>query len=212
MADGVVGPSSVRADGSAVSSPRCGQMSEAVVSQAHGKYYEAVSRGKCFSAQTAATGVAPGTSLGTTAGFALYNPVGSGKRLSIQKIKMGLISGTIGAGTIHICSSASGDAVPTGTAITPRNRKVGSSTTSVATALTTATVTTTAAKMTDILCSLNQVVVATTANNPVQIESEFDGELCIEPGFGIAIHGTTAAGSSPLVVYNVTWEEIDIPS
>lgn len=211
MAEGRVGPVT-GADGSGVSFDRCGQQAEKIVALAHGKYYEATSRGNVYNAQTAATGVAPGTALGTTAAFCLHNPTGSGKRFVIHKLGMGLISGTIGAGTVHICGSVAGDAVPTGTAITPRPKKVGAVNNSVATPFTTATITTNAAKMIGILCTLYQVVVATTATNNEIVEKDIDGSITIEPGFNITLHATAAAGSTPLVVFNAEWEEVTIPS
>lgn len=178
-----------------------------VMTQAHGKYAEAVLRGNCYAAQTAATGVAPGTALGTTAGFCLHNPTGSGYYLIVQKIAFSYISGTLGAGTVHICSSSSGDALPTGTAITPRNLLVGSSNTSVALPFTTATITTNAAKQIGFLGSL-QASLASTAVAPWLLEKDCDGEIIISPGFNITLHATAAAGSSPLGVYNCTWEEV----
>lgn len=210
-----VGPASI-ADGGANAVPnlvpplRHGKNLETIVGDAHGHFYEATSRGNVFNAQTAATGVAPGTALGTTAAFVLYNPANSGKRLSIHKLAMGLISGTLGAGTVHILGTVAGDAVPTGTAITPRNRAVGQGSSAVATPLTTATVTTLAGKQIGILCSLNEEVVATTAIGTDITEKAIDGEITIEPGYGIALHATAAAGTSPLVVFNATWEEIPI--
>lgn len=180
----------------------------ALVNQpAGGKYKEAVKRANVYSACTAATGVAPDTALGTTAAFCLHNPTGSGKRLIIHRISMGLISGTMGAGTIWVCSSSAGDAVPTGTAITPRNRDVGSSNTSSATALTTATITTNAAKMIDVFCSITEEVVATATGPTEVVTKDYEGEIVIEPGYNITLHSTAAAGSSPLVVFAVSWEE-----
>lgn len=177
------------------------------VVQGGGKYKEAAKRGNVYSGCTAATGVAPGTALGTTAAYCLYNPVGTAKNLVVQRISVGLISGTMGAGTVWITSSAAADAVPTGTAITPRNRLVNSANTAVATPLTTATVTTSAAKMIDVLCSLSEQVVA-TATGPTEVASkDIDGEIVIPPGGYICLHSTAAAGSSPLVVFAVTWEE-----
>lgn len=204
--DGLVG-SARRAD-STQGPFRQGRYSEMVVGQAGGKYRESTMRGEVFNAQTAATGVAPGTALGTTAAFCLHNPAGSGVLLVVQKLGMGLISGTLGAGVVHICSSNLGDAVPTGTAITPRSRYPGSGESSVALAFTTATITTNAAKQIGILVSLNQLVIATTATNPVDFEKDIDGEIVIGEGYNITLHSTAAAGSSPLVVFNATWQEV----
>src|SRR5436309_2634152 len=97
----LVGPS-MNSDG-ALSGPstiRYAKTGEQTMTQTHGKYYEGSSRGTMFAACEQGTGIAPGTALGTTACFALYNPVGSGKRLVIQKVSLGYKSGTLGAGTM----------------------------------------------------------------------------------------------------------------
>lgn len=195
------------ADGVASVDVRQGSHSEQIVQQSGGKYKEATKRGNVYTAQTAATGVAPGTALGTTAAFCLHNPAGSNKRLIVQKLFMGLVSGTLGAGYVNICSSSSGDAVPTGTAITPRNRDAGSGNGSVATPFTTATITTNAGKQIGVLCSLSEQVIG-TATGPTEVtEKDIDGEITIEPGFNITLQATAGAGTSPLVVFGATWEE-----
>src|SRR5690349_21757277 len=131
-----VGPVS-QADGTNPSA-RGGKEGQLIVGQAHGKYYEAVSRGNCYAAQTAATGVAPGTSIGTTGAFTLSNPKGSGKRLKVMKLGMAYISGTLGAGAVHILTNNDPTAAaPTGTAITPKNLDLGAANNSVAAPLTT---------------------------------------------------------------------------
>lgn len=201
-----VGPTSV-ADGTNPAL-RSTQLGALVTQSVSGKYAEAVARGNVYAGATAATGVAPGTALGTTAAFALYNPAGSGKRFVVQTLSMGQISGTLGAGVVWITSDNSATAVPTGTAITPRNRLIGSGNASVATCLTTATITTNAAKMIGILCSLNEAVIATTAVNNEVITRDMDGEVQLQEGCLMTIHATAAAGTSPLVVFCATWEEV----
>lgn len=197
------------ADGPANFDVRQGSHGEAIVLQSGGKYKEATKRGTVYSAETAVTGVAPGTALGTTAAFCLFNPGTSTANLIVHRLWMGLISGTIGAGEVNITSDsiAAGAAVPTGTAITPRNRKVTASNSSQATPLTTATVTTTAAKTIGTLCSLNELVVATTAVNNEITSQDIDGEIVIPPGSYICLHATAAAGTSPLVKFGASWEE-----
>ena len=197
------------ADGVTSQDVRHGRWGELIIQSGGGKYKEAVRRGNCYSGCTAQTGVAPGTALGTTAAHCLYNPVGSGKIFIVQEIGMGLISGTLGAGVVNITSDSvgAGAAVPTGTAITPRNRLIGSANTSSATYLTTATITTNAAKVIGVFCSLTQHVVATTAVNNEMIVRDMDGSICIGAGGYITLHATAAAGSSPLVVFSICWEE-----
>src|SRR3972149_2419732 len=64
----------------------------------HGRYYDAAVDGRLFHASPAATGVAPGTAIGTTAAFSLHNPLGSAVDLAILIASMAYISGTLGAG------------------------------------------------------------------------------------------------------------------
>src|ERR1043165_1466041 len=141
MADPIVlrvGPVS-QADGT-LPQARAGKEGQLVVGQAHGKYCEPTIRGSVYSAQTAASGVAPGTSIGTTGAFTLSNPIGSGKRLIVQNLGMGYISGTLGAGVVHILTNNNPTAAaPTGTAITPTNMDLGAANNSVAKPLTTST-------------------------------------------------------------------------
>jgi hypothetical protein len=112
--EGVVGaPAGQIGDG--VERPiRLGKLGELVVGGA-ARYAEAVRRGACFRAQTAVTGVAPGTTISTAAAFSLANPLGSGIDLAIPEVSMGYISGTLGAGSVMLCGNRiTTGAVPTG--------------------------------------------------------------------------------------------------
>src|SRR5262245_31107006 len=93
---------SYAADGSTPSvSPPLGQQLETLVQQAHAKYDEAVSRGRCFSAVNA-TARSPQASLTTTAPLVLYNPLGSGVRIKLMKVTFSHgATGTQGTGVIH---------------------------------------------------------------------------------------------------------------
>lgn len=180
---------------------------------AHGEFYEAVARGTVFSACTASAGVAPGTSLSTTGAFTLHNPLGSGKNLAILTATMAIpwnvATFTMGAGTIFLTTHA-GVAVinPTGTAITVRNALLGSSAQGVALAFTTSTITTQVPLRP--FCQMGAIVEDTSALDPFIVKDQLNGEFVVPPGFGINLHGVTAAGSSPLVVFGMTWEEIPV--
>lgn len=202
-----VGPVN-QADGTTPTA-RGGKEGQMIVAQGHGKYYEATSRGKCFAAQTAATGVAPGTALGTTGAFTIHNPLGSGVRLAIQKLGMGYVSGTLGAGVVHIAVNKNPNAAaPTGTAITPTNLDVGSSATANGLAFTTSTLATTPTAIGQ-LCSLGASL-ASTAAAPWDVEKDIDGEIVLEPGCSLTLHATAAAGTAPLVVFRGSWQEIPV--
>lgn len=209
-----VGPV-IGADGSIPASGRQGKTGEAIVAHAHGRYYEPSSRAVVFSAGSQGVGVAPGTALGTTALFALYNPVASGKRLAILRASIGYVSGTLGAGVILHCANPfiAGTAVAapsSGTLLTNYCTNIGnqSGAASVAVARTGATVTTPLAVL-GAICSL-QASLASTAVAPWQVIDDVGGLIVVEPGFCYQIQSVAAAGSTPLVTPSVTWEEITI--
>ena len=190
---------------------------ESVVTSAHGRYHEAASRGVVFGACEQA-GVAPGTALGTTACLALYNPRGTGKILSILKVSLGYISGTLGAGTVFHCANIITDsaafsaiaAPSSGTALNIYNRGMGIVLTNelddpVATCRSAATVTPPVAIRP--FCSFGASL-ASTAIAPWQITEDIGGGIVVFPGFCYQLQGITAAGSSPLVAPAVEWEEI----
>lgn len=179
------------------------------VVQSSGKYQDAVLRGRCFAGQTAATGVAPGTAVGTTAAFSLYNPSGSGVNLSVLRATMGYVSGTLGAGVVHWLASVNpAAAATTGTAITAVNCLLADGYSARGKPLTTATLPVAPTPLRPFV-SL-QASLASTAVAPWQVIEDVDGEFVITPGCTISLHATAAAGTSPLVVFGLMWEEIPI--
>lgn len=178
------------------------------VFQSHGKYHDAVLRGRCYSAGTAASGVAPGTSIGTTAAFSIYNPLGSGYNLHILRATLGYVSGTLGAGVIHwVANTNPAAAATTGTAITAVNNLLGGAA-CVARPFTTATLPASPTVVRP-FASLGASL-ASTAVQPWQIVEDVDSEFVVTPGCTLSLEGTTASGSTPLLVFGVTWEEFAI--
>ena len=201
---GVSGPSAV-GDG-ANTALRTGRTGAICTQDAHGRFQEAVFRGNVWSAQTAGTGVDHGSSISTTAAFSLHNPLGSGKRLSIIRVSMGYVSGTLGAGAVLYLANGSNDARPTGTAIVPVNLKTFADAGSAALPFTTATIT--APTPIGVFCNL-QPSLATTAVAPWTVMDYPEGLIQVAPGCTLSLHGLAgAAGTSPLVIFNVVWEEI----
>ena len=186
---------------------RGGTMGDMVVSQLHGRYYEQALNGHLFYAQTAVTGVAPGTAISTTGAYTLYNPIGSGYNLVVLEGMMGYVSGTIGAGVVdwvaHVNPAA---AAPTGTAIVATNALLGGSA-GVARPLTTSTVV--AGTPIRPFCSLGASL-ATTAVQPWHVRDDVGGAIIVAPGCAVDLHATAAGGTSPLVVFGVLWEEVAI--
>lgn len=217
-ARGVVGPTSGTDGTYSLTSARIGRQGEAIVSLAHGYLYEPTVRGQVYVASTGATGRAPGTALGTTPPILLYNPVGSGYRLSIKRVTVGYISGTLGAGTLfHSFFTINGPvgnqsnvapAVGSGAAITLLSADVGGASdgASVAFALGTLNANPVLAHP---FCSLDASL-ATTVSTKGTLTEEVNGGICLEQGAGWCLEGVAAAGTSPLLSYGVVYERIPL--
>lgn len=166
--------------------------------------YTRAAAGKVFSAETAVTGVAPGTAIGTTGAFTLYNQPLSGVDLVIIEARMGYVSGTLGAGVVNYLYNAPGVTAPTGTAIVIQNARIGGSTSVAALAFTTSTIV--APTLLRPFCSL-QASLATSVTQPWQVLDKVNGGIIVPPGGQLHLHATAAAGTTPLVVFYMQWSE-----
>ena len=174
-----------------------------------GVYYKPADRGNLFHGQTAVTGVAPGTAVGTTGAQALYNPASSNKKLVISKAFMSYVSGTLGIGQVQwVAHDDPAQAAITGTAIVPVNAKVGSGDIAVGKLFTTATVPS-SGKVFRPFTNLPPML-ASSVNTPWRAEDNVDGAIVLLPGVGVSLQATAAAGTSPLVIFGMQWEEIPI--
>ena len=170
--------------------------------------YSAARQGQIFHANSAVDGVAPGTSIGTTGAFALFNPDASHKWLVVLEGAVGLVSGTLAAGTTHWISHDPGTDI-TGTACVARSGRMDFGT-AAGQATETATVPAggTLLRTFDSLTAL----VDSTAAVPWRLEDKVGGRIIIPPGYAVSIQATAGAGTSPLLVYSVCWAEVAIPS
>lgn len=207
LAEGKVG-FQPQADGS-FATMRMGKTGEQIVSNAHGKYYEAAMRGTMFSATIAAAGVAPGTALSTSPAFQIYNPTGSGKLVSIKQVFVGYVSGTLGAGTlVHAQNQAQPSAPTGGTELTPVCSLLNGSR-GAARAFTGSTI---AAASTLIRTSMSMgAALASSVSFPTLVMDEVDGSIVIPPGVVYCYQGIAAAGTSPLLIISALYEEITLP-
>jgi hypothetical protein len=206
LAEGKVGLITV-ADGGQ-SPARLERTGALVVSNAHGFYTEAVSRGLMMDVSTQVAGVAPGTALSTAPPLVLWNPPSSGKNLSITKATMGYVSGTLGAGSILLAAVLSQVTVPTGgTELTPVNALLGMPR-GAGRAFQASTLVSTP----QIIRALFTVgaFTAATAQVPVDCVDVIDGAIVVTPGTAIVLQELGAAGTSPLVLFGFTWEEIPV--
>lgn len=184
---------------------RLGRNLEIITSHLLPRYGELGRRGKVFFGMTAVAGVDHGSSIGTTPAIALSNPASSRKVMLLLAVTAGYVSGTLGAGFLAHCLSASGDTLTSGTAISPVNSRGLSSAAILKTSGTLS------AAPTGIRPGLSVgPMLATTALAPWLGKDVIDGEIALEPGRIWSYQGVCgAAGTSPRLVYGVSWIEIE---
>lgn len=178
------------------------------VQQAHASRADAVMRNRVFHQSTAAAGVAPGTALSTTPPAVLYNPTNSGVVAAILKVSVGYVSGTLGAGSIVMGFTPQQVSLPSGgTALTPQNAFLSN-----AKPQCTSHQGSTLVAAPTILRPVWQLgaALATTPEFVRSAVEKVDGEVVVPPGCAFALQGIAAAGTSPLVLLGITWEEIPI--
>ena len=177
-----------------------------VTTNAHGFYSESVSQGAVMECSTAVAGVAPGTALSTTPPYFLWNPPASGKNLIVLKTAMGFVSGTLGGGSILMAAVTAQMTVPTGgTELTPVATLIGAPR-GVGRVFQASTVASTPTILRPIF-SIGAFT-GTTAQVPVDTVDVIDGSIVIPPGSGICLQGLASAGTSPLVIFSMMWEEV----
>jgi hypothetical protein len=204
--DGIAGLVTV-SDG-ATKTVRLDRTGALVISQGHCEYLEPSVRGVIFVASNAVAGVAPGTALSTTPPIAVWNPPNSGFNLAIMKTAIGYVSGTLGAGTIAYAYVAAQTTVPsTGTELTPICTKLGFPR-GQGRAFTGSTLASTPAIIRPAFAM--GAFLATTAIQPFQTADMVEGCITIPQGAVFCMQGIAAAGSTPLVILSVEWEEIPV--
>lgn len=207
ISQGTVGPVIV-SDG-AQSDLRLSRLGAVTISDAHGIRREATSRGRIFVASTGTAGVAPGTALSTTPPFSLYCPAAATVKLSILEARVAYVSGTIGTGDLVYGQVQGQTTTPSGgTVLTPvptnlsavagqglarqGSTHIGSPT------------------LIEAMGTLTPALATTVLNPLVIIQDMLNGKYEVPPGVAFAIQGVAAAGSTPLVMISVTWEEIPV--
>ena len=196
---------------------RQGRTGEIILSQAHGRYHEQTSRGQLFTLNLTATttGIAAGNLIGAAAAastqFALWNPIGSGFNLSITKCLIGPISGTFAAGPVY--HGIIQTSVPTIASVgIAYNNLVGGKSPVARYVASAAGTALTGGSAPITFRTMNLTFSATafaSAAGTSTIADVPDGDLIIPPGYGW-VPLWTAAGTSVLNSYSVTWEELPI--
>jgi hypothetical protein len=178
------------------------------VAMAHHINVEAGKSARCFAACTGPEGIAPGTALDTTPPLTVYNPIVSGVVLALLRASIGYVSGTLGEGMIALAAVRNlTQAPPTGgTPLSPRCSYVGYGS-GRALAFQEATV----AEVPTLekpLFSLGGT--ASPSYSAWAMDSVFEGTYLVAPGCSVSLCGISAAGTAPLVVLYLLWEEIQI--
>ena len=179
-----------------------------LISLAHHKNMEAARLARTFSVVTPAAGVAPGTALSTTPPLTLYNPQNSGVGLGLIRAAMGYVSGTLGKGTLVLGANPSlMQAAPSGgTQLTPQCSYMGF-TTGRALAYQGATLAQ-APTLVEPLFIFGAWV--GSADDLHSLERKWEGTNLLAPGTSVSLQGVAAAGSSPLVLLFLEWEELPL--
>lgn len=184
---------------------RLGREGALLVGAAQGALQEAAVRGRLFWGVTASGGVAPGTSISTTMAFCIANPNNSGVDLVIRRALMGYKSGTLAPGSVFACVGQSSQTAVSGTAIAAVNG-LGGGDTSRGKAFTTATVP--AAPTPAIPVFEMRTEDGTGVGSAPMKSYDFEGGIVVPPGAFFALHAIAGAGTSPLVYFGASWEEV----
>jgi hypothetical protein len=203
QSEGRVGPI-YAADGS-VETVRLGRFLDTVVQDAHGRYYEATSRGNVYVAANSAA-QATTTSAATATGLILTNPIGTGKMLSILDVTVGV--GAVVAAVFEVGLFANintlAAAVTQTTPITPRNALLGSANAGVGLAASSATLPAAPIHIRTLLAS---GWVTATAQSQELAKDEIAGAIALLPGTAVSVQSVVGTQS---IIASITWEEIVI--
>lgn len=205
---GQIGP--VTANDGSQPNFRQGRTSEQIVSDAHGRYNEAVSRGNVYSltvnagAATAFTGGAAGTPF-----VSIYNPVGSGKNLVVLHASVANRVAASAAGSVGFDFWGGVSVANTGTLTTPTNMLTLQKSGSVALGSSNAATTSTTAISANGPLLMAGAYYWATAAGAIQapLFCDVGGLVVCAPGNLVAFGGTAALTSATYDV-SMIWEEV----
>ena len=207
LMEGMIGPG-LGADGSRQPA-RLGRTAELIIGNNHGKYYEAVSRGKCYHASMQA-GASLGTALTATAvTLTLYNPANSGVLLALLHANVAITTVPGGAGTavyaLAVNVNPLAAAPATNTPATVRNCLLGSAA-GVGISYT-ATTLPAVPVIARVMPGGIYWATAAAAAAPMVAEDWVDGSIVLAPNTALTIQGIGVATSG---IASLMWEEIPL--
>lgn len=210
-----------RADGPAGGPVRVSRQGSRVITHGHSRYFEPTMRDQVFTLTLPATttGVAAGNIVGAAAAaatqFGLINPATNTKNLVLIKFGMGVISGTPGAGPIfhgYIPNITSLTAASAGGTIRSNRMGVAGASSAIAWSLAAGSALTGSTQAPVTFRPADFTATATAqavANGHVKAIEIIDGDLIVPPGV-MWLPLWSAAGTSLLNAYSVTWEEVPV--
>ncbi len=183
----------------------------------HGKYYTAARNSRLFVGASLTAGIALIIAATTGNHPTLFNPLGSGRVLSIRKLQLGYVSGANAPGSLAWNSTANagsnigptGAAILTGTRVAVASAMTGGPVDSRAywmPAINTYTAAPTYYRPTSL--SLFTAVAATSEAAPFSWGEEYDGDLLIAPGAALSLVSQQAT-TTALFRITVLFEEIN---
>lgn len=198
---------------SSADADRMGRDGGKVVTQLHGKYYEANSRGRVYTGSSASTGIALIVPATTGGHPTLWNPAGSDINVSVIRLELSWVSGNNAPGALEWASTLNtGSAVGTGapiataTVVAPVGMLGGPLTNKAKWSPTTNTFTAAPAFFRAAGISLFTGIGA-TAVAPFVLRAEYDGDFVLAPGTAVSLCDQTTTTTAVFQV-SVTWEEI----
>lgn len=199
-------------DGS-VNPARAAKTGEITVSDAHGRYHEAVSRGRCFHASMQA-GASLGTALtGTAVTLTLYNPTSSGILVSLLETTVAITTDLAAAAATTAVFALAVNVNPiaaapaTNTAATIRNCLLGGAAgQALAYTATTLPAAPVVARVIG-MSSMTQASAAGVAKSVGMIVDCTDGKLILAPNTAVTLQsiGTAISG-----IVSMMWEEVTL--
>jgi len=212
---GQVGPISTSASISAgtQSVARYGNMGDQIVSELHGRYYEAAYRKSLFSGATQAV-IATATSAGLGTSLTglpvLYNPIGNAYNLVLTKVGYSfLIAQPTAASIIGIATGFNATTAVSGTltSVTPKNRFVNGPAPTGLMYFSAAITLPTAATLDTVLGYVGTGAITTNTNVPSLFDIE--GGIILPPGGYVHLYTSAASAASSLLA-SFTWEEVPV--
>lgn len=184
-----------------------GKYGEILCSEVHGKYYNHNYRGKLFSASQAIAGVAI-TTVGTTAGFAVFNPIGSGVNMVLVRFEVWFqidpVTPIVGGYSLYSNNTLQAAGV-TGTALTVQSGFLGGGGVNKCTAFTTATLPASPAHFRSVV--QKQTGAATVIPYLPVFGIDFDGTAALGPNTAVSFMQDASDGTAAKSVCTMVWYE-----